>query len=163
MIIGNFQKTCGVKIQIGIWQTHLISLNKKLDQKNLEDWEKFTKELVNIEDKELNLIKKKEQYFQRIDLHGLNLLDANKKIENIINQAHLNNIIKIIVITGKGKRSKNKSNPYISEKMSILKNSVPDFLKNSYLIKKISKISPASREDGGDGAFYIYLKKNKDL
>ena len=139
-------------------------MNKKLDQKNLEDWEKFTKELVNVEDKELNSVKKKEQYFQRIDLHGLNLLDANKKIENIINQAHVNNVIKIIVITGKGKRSKNKTNPYISEKMSILKNSVPDFINNNkQLSLKILKIRPADIKDGGDGAFYIFLKHKKKL
>ena len=69
---------------------------------------------------------------------------------------------KIIVITGKGSRSKNENNPYFSKDLSILKHSVPDFIKsNKNLMKIIKNISEAEIEDGGSGAFYIYLKKIK--
>ena len=66
---------------------------------------------------------------------------------------------RITVITGKGLRSKNKENPYVSKDLSILKYSVPDYIKsNQYLMKIIKKIEGASIKDGGQGAFYIYLK-----
>ena len=67
---------------------------------------------------------------------------------------------RIIVITGKGQRSNNKSNPYISKDLSILKYSVPEFIEsNKNLMKMIKEITDAKIEDGGSGAFYIYLKK----
>ena len=47
--------------------------------------------------------------------------------------------------------------------MSILKYSVPGFIENnSELMKKIIEIKDANIADGGSGAFYIYLKKNKE-
>ena len=67
---------------------------------------------------------------------------------------------KIIVITGKGLRSKTEDNPYISKDLSILKNSVPDYINANLNIKnKIKNISKAEIKDGGEGAFYIFLKK----
>ena len=68
-------------------------------------------------------------------------------------------IKKITVVTGKGKRSKVEDNPYLSRELSILKNSVPEFIRsNQNLMKKIKGISEANIDDGSSGAFYIYLK-----
>ena len=48
--------------------------------------------------------------------------------------------------------------------MSVLKYAVPEYIKNNLsLLNKINRISKASQEDGGDGAFYIFLKNNKKL
>ena len=64
------------------------------------------------------------------------------------------------MITGKGLRSKNVENPYLSKDLSILKYSVPEFIeKNKNLMRLIIETTDAKIEDGGSGAFYIYLKK----
>ena len=71
-------------------------------------------------------------------------------------------ISKIIVVTGKGIHSDIDKDPYVSKDFGILKYSVPEFIKNnSELMKKIIEIKNAEINDGGDGAFYIFLKKKK--
>ena len=88
--------------------------------------------------------------------------ESNKKVKKFIIESSNRGYKKLIVITGKGLRSKSYSNPYISEKLNILKNSVPAFIKNDEDLKsKISKISEADIKDGGEGAIYIFLKNNK--
>ena len=63
-------------------------------------------------------------------------------------------------MTGKGLHSENEKNPYISKDLGILKYSVPEYIKNNReLMSLINDIKEASIEDGGSGAFYIYLKK----
>ena len=100
---------------------------------------------------------------KRIDLHGFSLENANLIIDEFINKCFKENVTRIIVITGKGLRSNNVSNPYVSKDLSILKNSVPEFIKsNSDLMKKIKNIKEAKVEDGGSGAFDIFLKKFKE-
>ena len=137
-------------------------MNNKLTDKDKKDWDNFTssKDTLPNKDEISNKTKsKKTESF--IDLHGFSLEDANKTIEKFINDCHKNGVVKITVVTGKGIRSKVESNPYLSKDLSILKNSVPEFIKlNSILMKKIKKIAEANIEDGGSGAFYIYLKKN---
>ena len=65
-----------------------------------------------------------------------------------------------MIITGKGSRSKTANNPYLSRKLSVLKYSIPDFIKNdANLSYKVSKISEADLKDGGSGAIYVFLKK----
>ncbi len=137
-------------------------MNNKLTDKDKKDWNNFTssKDTLPNKDEAPNRVKSKKT-ISFIDLHGFSLDDANKTIEKFINNSHKNGIAKITVVTGKGIRSKVEGNPYLSKDLSILKNSVPEFIKlNSNLMKKIKKITEANIEDGGSGAFYIYLKKN---
>ena len=69
---------------------------------------------------------------------------------------------KLLIVTGKGSRSKSYDNPYISEKLSVLRYSVPEFIRNDEnLDNKINRISTADIKDGGEGAIYIFLKNNK--
>ena len=113
-----------------------------------------------------NLLKqnKKVSLTKKIDLHGSSLSEANTIVENFINDCFELGYKKLIIITGKGSRSKNFDNPYQSEKMSVLKYSVPEYIKNNLsLLSKINRITKASQEDGGNGAFYIFLKNNKKL
>ena len=94
------------------------------------------------------------------DLHGFSLEDANKKIFNLINDAYNNEVGKITVVTGKGLHSQNDRDPYVSKDLGILKNSVPDYIKNNTeLMRLINDIRHADINDGGSGAFYIFLKK----
>ena len=136
-------------------------MNKKLSNKDKKDWKNFIRSKEKILDKDKFFFKKDENLnlFKTIDLHGLSLDDANKKIDEFINICFVKKIKKIIVITGKGNRSQTINNPYISKDLSILKNSVPEFIKsNQNLMKMIKTIEEAKIEDGGSGAFYIYLK-----
>ncbi|NDA22451.1 MAG: DNA mismatch repair protein MutS, partial [Proteobacteria bacterium] len=97
-----------------------------------------------------------------IDLHGFTLSQANKIIEEFIFKSYEEKINKLIVVTGKGLHSQNEKDPYVSKDLSILKYSVPEFIKNNKnLMNIIYEIKDANIEDGGEGAFYIYLKKNK--
>ena len=94
-----------------------------------------------------------------MDLHGYTIEEANKAIEQFIQKCFEESVTKIIVITGKGLRSKNVENPYLSRDLSILKYSVPEFIEsNKDLMKMIIESTDAKIEDGGSGAFYIYLK-----
>ena len=104
----------------------------------------------------------RQEKIKKIDLHGFTLEEANKIVEKLIKKYFDENVTKIIMITGKGLRSKNIENPYLSKNLSILKYSVPEFIEsNSSLMKMIIETSDAKIEDGGSGAFYVYLK-NKD-
>ena len=76
---------------------------------------------------------------------------------------YLDEVNKLIVVTGKGLHSQNEKDPYVSKDLSILKYSVPEFLStNKSLMNIIYEITDAKIEDGGAGAFYIYLKKNNN-
>ena len=106
--------------------------------------------------------KKKILKTKTIDLHGFTLDKANKTIEKFIKNSFLEKVNKIIVVTGKGLHSQNEKDPYVSKKLGILKYSIPEFInKNTDLMNIIHEIKEATIEDGGAGAFYIYLKKKK--
>ena len=133
---------------------------KKISDKDKKDWEKFLKDEEKIPNKDFISSKKiRHEKIKKIDLHGYSLQEANKSVESFIQKCFDNSVTKIIVITGKGLRSKNKENPYLSKDLSILKYSVPEFIENNSLLNKmIIEITDAKIEDGGSGAFYIYLK-----
>jgi len=139
-------------------------LNDFISKKDKEDWNKFLSSNEKLKDKDKILDKKSKNIEKKsiIDLHGFTLSDANKEIENFINQSYQKGVNKLIIVTGKGLHSKNKSDPYVSNDVSILKYSVPHFIKNNEnLMNKIIEIKDANINDGGSGAFYIYLKKIK--
>ena len=139
-------------------------MNKKISDKDKEDWENFLKDKEKIPNKDFIVNKKiRHEKIKKIDLHGFTLQEANKAIEQFIKKSFDEDVTKIIVITGKGLRSKNVQNPYLSKDLSILKYSVPEFIEsNNNLMKMIIEITDAKIEDGGSGAFYIYLRnKNK--
>ena len=135
-------------------------MTKKISDKDKQDWKDFLLNQEKVPNKDSIFLKKiRIEKIKRIDLHGYTLEEANKAIETFIKKCFDNNVTKIIVITGKGLRSKNKENPYLSKDLSILKYSVPEFIENdSLLTTMIIEITDAKIEDGGSGAFYIYLK-----
>tara|TARA_B110000027_G_scaffold17835_1_gene18388 strand:- start:90 stop:515 length:426 start_codon:yes stop_codon:yes gene_type:complete len=139
-------------------------LIKKITDKDKLDWEIFLKRKEKIPNKDFVIEKKiRHEKIKKIDLHGYTIEDANKAIEEFIEKCFNEKVSKIIVITGKGLRSKSIENPYLSKDLSILKYSVPEFIENNKsLLQFIIEISDANIEDGGSGAFYIHLKnKNK--
>tara|TARA_Y100001970_G_scaffold121893_1_gene151127 strand:- start:1186 stop:1602 length:417 start_codon:yes stop_codon:yes gene_type:complete len=138
-------------------------LIKKLTDKDKKDWLTFIKKKEKLLDKEIKENNKNYNLEKTIDLHGYSLNLANNTIENFIHKCFKENISKITVITGKGNRSQNKNDPYKSEKLSILKYSIPEFIKsNSELLKIIKKINYSSIDNSSSGSFDIYLKKIKE-
>ena len=137
-------------------------MNNKISEKDKQDWENFISNKEKLLNKDVNLKQNQRQKVKSIDLHGYTLDQANKKIEDFINQNFLAGIKKLIVVTGKGLHSENEKNPYVSRDLSILKYSVPEYIKNNKnLMNKIYEFGEAKIEDGGSGAFYIFLKKPK--
>tara|TARA_A100000164_G_scaffold338969_1_gene333645 strand:+ start:339 stop:752 length:414 start_codon:yes stop_codon:yes gene_type:complete len=135
-------------------------LNDKISDKDRQDWKKFLSNKEKLPNKDQNFSKEKTQKIRSLDLHGYTLEEANLKIENFIQQSYLDKVTKLIIVTGKGLHSQNESDPYVSKDLSILKYSVPYFIKNNNeLMKIINEIDNATIDDGGSGAFYIYLKK----
>ena len=137
-------------------------MNDKISNKNKKDWENFINSKDKLPNKDLKFQIKKTNKTSLIDLHGYTLDGANKVMEDFINKAYLENVNKLIVVTGKGLHSKNEKDPYVSKDLGILKYSVPEFISNNNsLMNMISELSDAKLKDGGEGAFYIYLKKKK--
>ena len=135
-------------------------MNDKISKKDKLDWENFITNKEKLLNKDANLKQNLRKKVKSIDLHGYTLDQANKKIEDFINQNFLAGIKKLIVVTGKGLHSENEKNPYVSKDLSILKYSVPEYIKNNKnLMNKIYEFGEAKIEDGGSGAFYIFLKK----
>ena len=137
-------------------------MSNDISQKDKKDWEKFIKSKEKVTNKDVVVSSVRTTETKTIDLHGYTLEDANKVINQFITKAYEDGISKLIVVTGKGIHSHNEKDPYVSKDLSILKYSVPEFIENNdYLMKMIREITDAKIEDGGSGAFYIYLKKNK--
>tara|TARA_Y100000994_G_scaffold202679_1_gene173711 strand:- start:663 stop:1085 length:423 start_codon:yes stop_codon:yes gene_type:complete len=137
-------------------------LNDKISKKDKKDWENFLNSKEKLIDKDYKKKNNKIDLTRSIDLHGYTLEEANKTIEKFINKCFSEQVNKIIVVTGKGIHSNNEKNPYVSKDLSILKYSVPEFISNNAsLMSMINEITDAKIGDGGTGAFYIYLKKNK--
>ena len=137
-------------------------MNSNISDKDKKDWENFLSNDEKLIDKDLKVLHKKSLKIKSIDLHGYSLEQANITVENFILKSYEEQIGKLIIVTGKGIHSQNEKDPYVSKDLSILKYSVPEFiLKNINLMNIINDIQDASIEDGGSGAFYIFLKRKK--
>ena len=136
-------------------------MTDNISEKDKKDWEKFLSSNEKLPNKDIKFKKKVSLKTRSIDLHGYTLEQANKFIENFIIKSYEEKINKLIIVTGKGTHSQNEKDPYVSKDLSILKYSVPEFIsKNKILMNVINDIKDAKIEDGGKGAFYIFLKKN---
>ena len=132
--------------------------------KDKKDWINFTNQIGNISPKEADLLQENlgQDKIPKLDLHGISLNEANKIVEKFIIKSFDLGFKKILLVTGKGLRSKSYNDPYVSEKLSVLRYAVPEFIKNNEnLSKKIRSISKADLKDGAEGAIYIFLKNNK--
>ena len=135
-------------------------MNNDISDKDKKDWEEFLSSDEKLPNKDLKFSKKKTLKTRHIDLHGFTLEQANITITKFIEDCYQNSVSKIIVVTGKGLHSNVEKDPYVSKDLSILKYSVPEYIENNEeLMKKIIEIKDAKIEDGGAGAFYIFLRK----
>ena len=132
--------------------------------KDKKDWMNFTKQIGDISPKEADFLQENTAINKvpKLDLHGFSLSQSNKIVKKFITESFNRGYKKLLIITGKGLRSKSYNNTYVSEKLSVLRYSVPEFIKNDEnLNNKISRTSKAAIKDGGEGAIYIFLKSNK--
>ena len=139
-------------------------MSNDISEKDKKDWETFISSDEKLPNKDFKSSKQKIFKVRSIDLHGYTLEEANQIVERFIYQSFREKINKLIVVTGKGIHSQNEKDPYVSKDLSILKYSVPEFIENKKsLMNIINEIKDANLEDGGSGAFYIFLKKNKSI
>ena len=137
-------------------------MNDKISDKDKKDWQNFISSKDKVPNKDFKTKTGNNTKIKSIDLHGYTLEQANKIIEKFIIKAYEEKINKLIVVTGKGIHSDVEKDPYVSKNLSILKYSVPEFISNNQNLNSfIHEITDAKIEDGGSGAFYIFLKKNK--
>ena len=137
-------------------------MNNQISDKDKKDWQNFLSKKEKLPDKDNSQSKDKSIKISEIDLHGFTLDEANKTVDRFINESYEKGINKVRIVTGKGLHSDNEKNPYISKDLSILRYSIPEYIKkNNDLMKLIIEFKEATIQDGGDGAFYIHLKKNK--
>ena len=135
-------------------------MTSNISDKDQKDWKDFLKKNEKLPNKDFEKKENKFRITKSLDLHGYTLDEANQKVESFIIDCFDQNVSKIIIVTGKGLHSQNDKDPYVSKEFGILKNSVPDFIKNnSNLMKKIKSITDAEITDGGSGALYVFLKK----
>ena len=139
-------------------------MNNDISEKDKKDWDNFISSDEKLPNKDHKASSQKISKTKSIDLHGYTLEEANKIIEEFILKSFKEKINKLIVVTGKGLHSRNEKDPYVSKDLGILKYSVPEFIENNKnLMNIINEIKDASIEDGGSGAFYIILKKNRSI
>ena len=139
-------------------------MTDNITEKDKKDWENFLSNNEKLPNKDIKIDKKITFKTRSIDLHGYSLEEANRSIEEFIIKSYQEKINKLIVVNGKGIHSQNEKDPYVSKDLSILKYSVPEFISNNKnLMKIIYEMKDAKIEDGGSGAFYIFLKKNKAI
>ena len=137
-------------------------MKNNISDRDKKDWDKFLKSKDRLPNKDFKHKENRRLKIRSIDLHGYTLDQANKAVEDFIIEAFKKNVNKLIVVTGKGLHSDNEKDPYVSKELSILKYSVPEFIsKKNNLMSMINDITDAKIEDGGKGAFYIFLKKKK--
>ena len=137
-----------------------------VSSKDKKDWTTFTKRIGTINPKEVDILTKNTEInkVRKLDLHGFSLIEANKIVEKFIIESFNFGYKKLLIVTGKGLRSKSYYNPHVSDKLSVLRYSVPEFIRtDENLNSKIKRISKAEIKDGGDGAIYIFLKNNTNL
>ena len=135
-------------------------MNNRISDKDKKDWKNFLSSDEKLTNKDEKPSNKKKISIKSFDLHGYSLDEANNKINDLIKDSYEKGVKKLIIVTGKGLHSQNEKDPYISKNLGILKYSVPEYIKNSdELMSLISQIKEAENEDGGSGAFYVYLKK----
>ena len=137
-------------------------MTNKISDKDRKDWQKFLDSSDKLYNKDVHQVNNRIISERSIDLHGYTLEEANKKISEFIDKCYVNKIKKINVITGKGMRSKNLDDPYQSKDLSILKHSIPEYIKNSpELMSKIINIDFDSVNSPSKGNFDIFLKTIK--
>ncbi|SIO20107.1 DNA-nicking endonuclease, Smr domain [Vannielia litorea] len=96
----------------------------------------------------------------RIDLHGMTLAEAHPRLMKFIHGVHADGKRLVLVITGKGRTRPEDEGP-IPSRPGVLRRQVPDWLSRPPLSALVLEVTPASLKHGGDGAYYVYLRRTR--
>ena len=122
-------------------------MKKKIiaSSKDKEDWIAFTKEMYNISVKEEDLLRKnqKANITPKLDLHGFSLDEANKAVKEFINKSFNKGYKKLLIVTGKGSRSKSYNNPYLSVVFATFR---PTCSFSGHIVEKVFTIKTMSSD-----------------
>ncbi len=95
----------------------------------------------------------------RLDLHGMTVEQAKLRLKSFLLNAHGRGDRVILVITGKGLRS--GFDEFNRPNRGVIREGLPQWVKDKTLAPMIVQITPAHRQHGGDGAFYLYLRRKR--
>ena len=101
---------------------------------------------------------------KKIDFHGKSLLESEEQFNNTIIESYNSGQRCLLFVTGKGLfKSKNYEESYKPKLYhGIIRASFIEWARSKKFSKYILSFEQASIEHGGDGAFYVYLRKNKN-
>ena len=109
------------------------------------------------------LKKNKISVNRKIDFHGCSLNEAKNIFFNTINDCFSKNFRCILFITGKGSIKKETDCSQDSKLYyGKIRNNFLDWVNHNAVQSKILNVQQANTKTGGDGAFYVYLRKNKN-
>ncbi len=104
------------------------------------------------------LVRGKLEIDGKLDLHGMTQEQAKIALRSKILQAHSSGKRLILVVTGKGKHRVDEFNRSI---VGVLRQNVPQWLRQPPLSSVVLEVTQAQQRHGGDGAFYVYLRRNR--
>jgi DNA-nicking Smr family endonuclease len=97
----------------------------------------------------------------RIDLHGMTQDGAHRTLFAWLATAHQRGHRLVLVVTGKGNPKNDENAPWMMSSHGVLKQMVPRWLNEPGLAALIASVRAAHVRHGGDGALYVYLRKNR--
>jgi len=97
---------------------------------------------------------------RRVDLHGMTADVAHAVLTQFILGAHSSGARLVLVITGKG-RLHGPSDTVMPQRRGTIRHSVPEWLRQAPVRDKVVQVIPAHRKHGGDGAYYVYLRRKR--
>ncbi|HEY8948653.1 MAG TPA: Smr/MutS family protein [Rhizomicrobium sp.] len=98
----------------------------------------------------------------RLDLHGMTETAAHGALITFVRSAWSRGLRLVIVVTGKGAREPAPDEPFsMDSRRGILKTLAPRWLSEPELAGLVADVRTAHRSHGGDGALYVYLRKNR--
>ena len=119
---------------------------------------KFNLEHINIKK---NIKNKSFTIDKKIDFHGINLLESEELFSNTIKECYNGGLRCLLFVTGKGlfkvKNNKEDSPPKLYH--GVIRSAFTDWVTSNKFARQILSYEKASIEHGGDGAFYVYLRK----
>jgi len=96
------------------------------------------------------IVRGRDEIAGRLDLHGLDQDRARQALHDFLLRAHDDGARAVLVITGKGRMGE-----------GVLRRRAPEWLADPALRPLIAGLSQADRHHGGEGAFYIALKRKR--
>ena len=115
---------------------------------------------INIEKNKLKRIKSGRISIEgTIDLHGFSLKEAKARLQLFVGESFQRNKRLLLIITGKGRNSK----PNIYGKKQTIKSEINKWISEDFYRDKVQYISVALDKHGGEGAYYFFLVKSKNI